>query len=173
MKRDFHAKFTHEFLKDVSKLAKRLEKDRSEVIEELARKGMKAEEIDSARKILEDLILKYKKLEVEKAIEIGREKVRALGSILERFCEEYLRLLRSGDSERAEKVGEQIRNLVWSIQNIGFGGLSPIETDLIEKICGIIASPEKIESPEVKEVIAELREELEKLRRRPAVSWSI
>ena len=156
-KADFHGKFDRDFLNRVKEIAKKEGKSQSDVIQELAMKGLKIKSLEIFRKEVIKFILDYKKLEVKKSIDINKERLRALIDILRDLYSNYLRC---NDEEKAKHIVKQIESILWSIQTEGHGGLSPIETNMLENITKVIIGIEKIDTPEFWDAIEQLRNTL-------------
>jgi len=164
-RKDFHGRFTDDFIQEIENIASKTGKDKSTIIEELARKGMKAEDIESIRKLIIELVLEYKRLDISKSIEVNKARVEVLGSILKDLCKTYLKYLEDNNQLMAEKAAEQIRSLLWSIQTLDLGGISPIETNMLENVARILATLDKLEKEEIKTIIEELKNQLSVLQR--------
>ena len=154
---DFHGKFSREFLNCVKEIAKKEGKSQSDVIQELAMKGLKIKSLEIFRKEVIKFILDYKKLEVKKSVDVNKERLRALIDVLRDLCSNYLRC---NDEEKAKHIADQIKSVLWSIQTEAHGGLSPIETSMLESITKVIIGVEKVDSLEFRDAIEQLRNTL-------------
>lgn len=164
-RKDFHGRFTDDFIREINNIASKIGKDKSTIIEELARKGMRAEDIESIRKLIIELVLEYKRLDISKSIEANKARVEILGGLLKDLCKAYLKYLEDDNQLMAEKTAEQIKSLLWSLQTLDLGGISPIETNMLENVARILATLDKLKKEEIKAIIKELRNQLSSLQR--------